>query len=78
MAVQADLKVARRRLRRDRPMTIEGLTLTPVVLEVLSAGARGPSCWLTAVKRPVAVIIHSCAGRRLLRLPAPVVLEDEQ
>ncbi len=68
MALRPALGIARRRLRRGPPVSVGDLVLTPVVIEECAAGATARGCWLTATKRPVAVIVAGPGGRYLMRL----------
>ena len=68
MALRPALGIAHRRLRRAPSVSVGELVLTPVVLEERAAGVTAHSPWLVAAKRPVAVIIASPGGRRLVRL----------
>ena len=68
MALRPTLDLARRRLRRGPPVRAGGLMVTPVVLEERAAGTTAQGCWLTAAKRPVALIVAGPGGRRLVRL----------
>ena len=68
MALRPALSIARRRLRRDPPISVGDLVLTPVVIEEWTAGVTTRGCWLAAAKRPVAVIVAGPGGRYLMRL----------
>ena len=68
MAFRPALSIARRRLRRGPPVSVGDLVLTPVVIEECAAGTTARGCWLTAAKRPVAVIVAGPGGRYLMRL----------
>lgn len=68
MVSASPLATARRRLRRGPSVSIGDLILTPVVLEEHATGTTRSGPWLFAAKRPVAVIVTSPSGRRLVRL----------
>ena len=68
MVVRSALGAQRRRLRRDRPISVGQQTLTPVVIEEIEAGTTGRGLWSVVTKRPVAIIVSGPDGRCLLRL----------
>ncbi len=68
MVYESPLGTARRRLRRGPPLAIGDFVFTPVVVEERAAGTTRCGPWLFAAKRPVAVIVTSPSGRRLVRL----------
>jgi len=68
MALRPPLSIARRRLRRGPSVSVGDLVLTPVMIEECAAGVTARGCWLTAAKRPVAVIVAGPGGRYLMRL----------
>ncbi len=68
MALRPPLSIARRRLRRGPSVSVGDLVLTSVMIEECAAGVTARGCWLTAAKRPVAVIVAGPGGRYLMRL----------
>jgi len=66
----------RREIRAEAPFAVAGVTVVPVIEQVVRGDGRRGRLSFTAVKRPVALVVGSAGGWRVFRASGEEITFD--